>query len=958
MKKNVSVFIIILLIIILNPSLYGNTDNVDEYSMFATGDTLNTRLAGGWFSGSCDAVFAVDSIAFVGDGGYVRIFNAADPYNPVELSKYRRSGFVEDIYVQDTLAFIAVGNDGVEIVNISDLSNPVYVSTILGTRICTSVAAKDSLVYIGAGGSGIYIINIADPYAAVQVGLYDSPGGVRDFYMVDTLIYIGDGSQGLRIVNAADVTNPVSIGWYDTANDCMNVCVKDTVAYVCDYTNGLYFLNVSDPTNPTLITTLIPVGWAYENTIKDTILYVANGVYTYALNVADPSNPSTIDSFHTDDASKNISCQGDMLVLGNTSGGFKFIDISSSSDLTIAYEYETGGSVLDIEVKDSLAFLAEGPKGCVILNISDPQNIEEVGVCEPLAYFYAIEVLDTILYAADGGGGLRIFNINDPANPAFINWYNTPGNGFDIAVVDTLALIADGSSGLRIIDVSDPSTPVEAGYIDSTYYVEHVAVFDTLAFVTDSWDTLRIINIADPSNPVEIHSEGFTDDLYKPVVKDTFLYIPNDAVGVRIFSISDPAAMYEISTYDPGNLIRGVFVEDTILYIANAFQGLSVASINDPAAPYLTGSYDTAEQCNNVFVVYPFVYAADDADGMYIIKYPSDALIPCDLYGTVSLSDNPADSSWSFVEIPELAISDTTDTHGYYEFTGIADGIYTVVFSRVGYNPDTASVVLNMDTEYNITLNPLTYILSGTVGLSDSPADSSNSIIEIAELAIADTTDIHGYYEFPAIVEDVYTVIFSHAGYVTDTVIDTVDASHSLDITLIKAVSYYSITGTVGLDDNPADSSGSIVEIVELAVTDTTNAHGAYGFGSIEEGIYTLAFEHSGYSPDTIIDTLDGNHIINITLSAVAGLGLRVQNLPVISGIDLTKGICFTYNKTDDKPSTVNVFDVTGRTVFKRGFSEKGVYSISHTSYLPSGKYYLLINEAEKQHKKKLLIIR
>ena len=75
---------------------------------------------------------------------------------------------------------------------------------------------------------------------------------------------------------------------------------------------------------------------------------------------------------------------------------------------------------------------------------------------------------------------------------------------------------------------------------------------------------------------------------------------------------------------------------------------------------------------------------------------------------------------------------------------------------------------------------------------------------------------------------------------------------------------YYTINGIVGLSDDPADSSGSVV--VVGGKVDTTNAHGAYSITDIAAGTYTIIATHDGYiSSDTVCD-VDENTMINFTL--------------------------------------------------------------------------------------------
>jgi hypothetical protein len=61
--------------------------------------------------------------------------------------------------------------------------------------------------------------------------------------------------------------------------------------------------------------------------------------------------------------------------------------------------------------------------------------------------------------------------------------------------------------------------------------------------------------------------------------------------------------------------------------------------------------------------------------------------------------------------------------------------------------------------------NPLQ--ISGKVGLSDNPPDSSQSIVSIQELAISDTTDKSGSYLFVNLQDGDYHFQINHPGYVT-----------------------------------------------------------------------------------------------------------------------------------------------------------------------------------------------
>ena len=127
-----------------------------------------------------------------------------------------------------------------------------------------------------------------------------------------------------------------------------------------------------------------------------------------------------------------------------------------------------------------------------------------------------------------------------------------------------------------------------------------------------------------------------------------------------------------------------------------------------------------------------------------------------------------------------------------------------------------------IDTTYNIT---------GIVNLSDNPGDLSGTIVTLVTHTntYLDTTDATGAYTFNSIPCDTVNLAFEHtSGYYTKTRTDVVTSDTSFTDTLLA---YGYITGIVGLSDNPADSSGSIVSIImpdSTVYTDTTDVHGAF----------------------------------------------------------------------------------------------------------------------------------
>ena len=91
------------------------------------GDSLNCTVVGRALFGPNNAVFVKDSIAYSCNGYSLLLLNIKDPSHPVLISYYDTGAPINDIYIQDTLDYVADEGDGLRIINVSDPQNPIEI---------------------------------------------------------------------------------------------------------------------------------------------------------------------------------------------------------------------------------------------------------------------------------------------------------------------------------------------------------------------------------------------------------------------------------------------------------------------------------------------------------------------------------------------------------------------------------------------------------------------------------------------------------------------------------------------------------------------------------------------------------------------------------------------------------------------------------------------------------------
>lgn len=70
-----------------------------------------------------------------------------------------------------------------------------------------------------------------------------------------------------------------------------------------------------------------------------------------------------------------------------------------------------------------------------------------------------LTIVGDIVYLADFREGLRVIDVSDPENPEELGFCDTPGRAYEVDVWGEFAYVADGTAGVRKIDVTNPEDP-------------------------------------------------------------------------------------------------------------------------------------------------------------------------------------------------------------------------------------------------------------------------------------------------------------------------------------------------------------------------------------------------------------------------------------------------------------------------------------------------------------------
>lgn len=133
-----------------------------------------------------------------------------------------------------------------------------------------------------------------------------------------------------------------------------------------------------------------------------------------------------------------------------------------------------------------------------VFDISNPQVPKLLWTCFEYLHVQQIRIIESVAYIAAGWDGLMVLDISNPASPKWLGSW--PQDAWDFDMVDSVAYVATNENGMDIVDMSDPKAPVKlGGYNVDDLLTDRVTVSKSgLIFTTDGRDNNLIFRFIRP----------------------------------------------------------------------------------------------------------------------------------------------------------------------------------------------------------------------------------------------------------------------------------------------------------------------------------------------------------------------------------------------------------------------------------------------------------------------------
>ena len=428
----------------------------------------------------------VQAVAVTGDKAYVNAFNdfsvfdITDPGAPARLGSLPVNG--SDIAVADDLAFVAAG--GVTVVDVSDPTAPTGIGWYWAPVTSLELSPADNLAYIVVGQSGLDVVDISNPRRQTLAGSWEIvpggpswddpsitkpagvPGRINAVTLANGHLFAVEADHGLWAFDLSDPASPQPISFKEMPGGFRQLTVLDNfLIYVAK--GGLWMVDASNPAVQRLESSCCPLSAVWLD-VQDHLGYLAtseNGLHVF--DFADPAHPVEIGVFPSDAYQIEVAARGSVAYvaeapksdpenrLNHLGGGLRIIDVSDPAKPQELSFVDTPGWIEDMAIVGDKIYLAEGGPGAVrVFDVSDPATPVEVQVFDADVWAMHVIIVDGDQATVPIGGNLYTFDLPAPGTAPGLSVLGQAGPG---ATVGDLVYVPADDQGLMVLRLPPPS---------------------------------------------------------------------------------------------------------------------------------------------------------------------------------------------------------------------------------------------------------------------------------------------------------------------------------------------------------------------------------------------------------------------------------------------------------------------------------------------------------------------
>ncbi|GBC78421.1 hypothetical protein HRbin08_01916 [bacterium HR08] len=489
--------------------------------------------------GEAVGLAAMPPYILVADGpGGLRVIDSSDPQNPQEIARWpeETDADIREVAVSGAFAYLLIGSRAIQVLDLSSPSapHPRGVYTMWGAR---SLSISGNYLYVTAGNT-LSILDISDPDRLRIVGsIALGSGWLWDVKASGDRAYVA--GDGLHVVDVSNPSAPRLLGTFQTEAYGVDPAGPLAYVAAGGALRAIRVEDPSSMTEVgTLRMGALALGGG-AMAVSHGVLYITGGDLFYSpasdrmtiVDARDLDHPRRLAEYRPDwSRCAALSSPQPSISLPAVDGGlvfftsscffhsefrqFEVVEASDPADPLPADFMSLDAYAEDLLARLPFVYIADG-EDLWVMDLSSP-SIKGKRLSTP-GKAMRLAMAGSRLYLADGPSGLRIMDLSRPADPVELGSYSWDAGEARAVLADgrfAYVLLQRMNGGihwdLRILDLAQPHAPQELTVYPLSVESERSFaqaghyVFVAERHATDR--TLRVINVEDPSSPREVES--------------------------------------------------------------------------------------------------------------------------------------------------------------------------------------------------------------------------------------------------------------------------------------------------------------------------------------------------------------------------------------------------------------------------------------------------------------------
>ena len=277
------------------------------------------------------------------------------------------------------------------------------------------------------------------------------------------------------------------------------------------------------------------------------------------------------------------------------------LDISDPGNIEVINNYSIPLSAFSIEIEDNLAYVLSAWN----MHIYDISNLQQIILMNTINIenIYNIFIENELCFASCRESGLRIYSLEIPTDPELLSVFNNVYDVYYTYCEGNIAYVCNSENSVMIFDVSNPADPEYIAQCGSCEYSRHCFTYDNKLMITDYYHGLEVYDVSDVYNPLFVTAYNPADTSLKCSMVDNYAIIGGSKGNIVDFSdLSNPdyITQFDIAQTDFHNTIFQDQFAHT--YISNYQQfydhRIQIIDYSNIFAPILLGEYPTYHNSN------------------------------------------------------------------------------------------------------------------------------------------------------------------------------------------------------------------------------------------------------------------------------------------------------------------------------------------------------------------------